>query len=850
MTIIRVIGMRILVLFVFLSSTCFCQLPDPVAYYDFSGNANDISGNGLHGTVNGAVLTTDRCGNADGAYLFNGSSSYISVDYDPLFNIPVSGEFTISCWVKALDSGVEAIFVKSPNISPWTDSEWDYGIYLITNNLMIGTHVDGWAAVGSELINEATCWKHLAGTYNNGIWKIYVDGVLDAADLSSTKFITASSSAISMGKKGEADGDYYEGKMDDVMFFDVELSADQISDLYESQRVASIISADTAICPGDEVPLYFDVPYCGSFVATDIEWAPEESLSDPNIVAPIASPVVTTTYTVDFEIDGCDYNEATTVELVTLTDVFPDETYLCEGDTILLDAENPGATYLWQDGSTDQTIEVFDPGIYWVEMTLAECVYRDSIEISVVNPTVFLGNDTTLCVPDTLTLISNVLGATYLWQDGSTDSTFEVFETGTYSIQIDSAGCDSRDTIFVEFIDVLVDLGDDIYTCHPEELTLDAENPGSDYLWQDGTTSQFLDVADIGTFFVTVTEPVIGCFDSDTVLVLADDISVDLGNDTLLCFPEMLPLDAENPGASYLWQDGSTDQVLVGDASGVYYVQVTQGICTGSDTIELIVQNPMAAFSASDFTGCAPEEINFINTSTIDGTDPEWNWDFGDGNFSDEEHPSHIFEVSGTYNVQLSFITAEGCISEIAHNVEIVIYPNPIADYTYSPTKPLINEEILFENLSIDFQDLLWDFGDGTFSEEENPSHTYADVGDYFVSLIVNYEECFDTLTRVITITEPLIFYVPNVFTPDGDSFNESFVPIFTAGYDPYDYHLTIFNRWGEIIFESYNTEMGWNGTYGNGPLVEDGVYVWLIQVGDPRTDERYEFVGNVTLVK
>lgn len=286
------------------SFLCVSQIPTPVAYYDFSGNANDISGNGLHGTVNGAVLTADRCGNPDGAYLFNGLTSYISIDYNPFFNIPVTGEFTISCWVKSLDSGVEAIFVKSPNVSPWTDSEWDYGIYLISNNLMIGTHIDGWAAIGSEFINEAACWKHLVGTYNNGIWKTYVDGVLDEEDVSGTKFITESTSGISLGRKGEADGDYFEGKMDDVMFFNVELSADEISELYESQRVTSIVSADTAICPGDEVPLYFDVPYCGSFIATDIVWSPEASLSDPNIVAPIASPVITTTYTVDFEIDG------------------------------------------------------------------------------------------------------------------------------------------------------------------------------------------------------------------------------------------------------------------------------------------------------------------------------------------------------------------------------------------------------------------------------------------------------------------------------------------------------------------------------------------------------------------
>ena len=106
-----------------------------------------------------------------------------------------------------------------------------------------------------------------------------------------------------------------------------------------------------------------------------------------------------------------------------------------------------------------------------------------------------------------------------------------------------------------------------------------------------------------------------------------------------------------------------------------------------------------------------------------------------------------------------------------------------------------------------------------------------------------------DTLTKVIFIAEELIFYVPNAFTPDGDEFNDTFFPVFTSGYDPYDYHLTILNRWGEVIFESYNAAKGWDGTYG-GTLVQDGVYVWKIEFGDINNDEKYYHTGHVTVLK
>ena len=91
---------------------------------------------------------------------------------------------------------------------------------------------------------------------------------------------------------------------------------------------------------------------------------------------------------------------------------------------------------------------------------------------------------------------------------------------------------------------------------------------------------------------------------------------------------------------------------------------------------------------------------------------------------------------------------------------------------------------------------------------------------------------------------------MPNVFTPDGDQFNETFQPIFTSGYDPYDYHLMIFNRWGELLFESYNSKVGWDGTYGGGDLVEDGVYVWVIEFKENMSDKHYTVRGHVSVLK
>jgi gliding motility-associated-like protein len=114
---------------------------------------------------------------------------------------------------------------------------------------------------------------------------------------------------------------------------------------------------------------------------------------------------------------------------------------------------------------------------------------------------------------------------------------------------------------------------------------------------------------------------------------------------------------------------------------------------------------------------------------------------------------------------------------------------------------------------------------------------------------------CTDTAWAVVTIEEELIFYVPNTFTPDDDNYNQTFEPVFTSGFDPYDYHLTIFNRWGEVVFESYNHEIGWDGTYGgvNGGQIfscQDGTYTWKIEFKVRTNDERKAVVGHVNLIR
>jgi gliding motility-associated-like protein len=124
-------------------------------------------------------------------------------------------------------------------------------------------------------------------------------------------------------------------------------------------------------------------------------------------------------------------------------------------------------------------------------------------------------------------------------------------------------------------------------------------------------------------------------------------------------------------------------------------------------------------------------------------------------------------------------------------------------------------------------------------------------TGGYFVTLIASSPSgCTDSLTQFIGYQEPLIYYVPNTFTPDQDQFNQQWKPIFTSGFDPYDYHLSIFNRWGELIWESFNDETGWDGVYGTDFQAQEGIYTWEITFATKTNTEKQQITGTLNLLR
>ncbi len=198
-----------------------------VAYYPFNGNADDESGNELHGTVNGAVLTTDRFDNPSSAYMFNGSNSDIKVPSDAVLNI--SDQISVAAWIYPVSQKTQEIVRKgsSPSAVP-------YGLALSgTGDIIFEGSPNGQLSQVRLHGYALNAWSFIAGTYDGTAMKLYVDGKL-VSSISITGALSTSSGSLLIGTRLNLPSDTFDGKLDGIRIYNKALTDNDIADLYET----------------------------------------------------------------------------------------------------------------------------------------------------------------------------------------------------------------------------------------------------------------------------------------------------------------------------------------------------------------------------------------------------------------------------------------------------------------------------------------------------------------------------------------------------------------------------------------------------------------------------------------
>ena len=253
----------------------------------------------------------------------------------------------------------------------------------------------------------------------------------------------------------------------------------------------------------------------------------------------------------------------------------------------------------------------------------------------------------------------------------------------------------------------------------------------------------------------------------------------------------------------------------------------------------------------SSVDACVPAVITFDNLTEPVNEQYDIDWDFGDGEFSQEVSPTHVYNSSGVYSIALSITSPFGCTNDTVFPALIRVEPSPIADFSSTPEEvTLLAPEVSFQDRSEGAAGWLWDFHGLSNTIARNPTFTFRDTGIHNIQLIVTHRNgCTDTTLQVIDVIPVVRLFMPNAFTPNDDGKNDLFGPVGIAA-GAFDYEFSIWNRWGERVFFSTDSNQKWNGKKGiNGDVLPNGVYIYLLTYTDPRGD-KFELKGYATLVK
>ncbi len=548
-------------------------------------------------------------------------------------------------------------------------------------------------------------------------------------------------------------------------------------------------------------------------------------------------------------------------------------------------------TYLWAPGGqTTQTATNLVAGNYTVTVTDANGCFKN-VPVVVPNSTAaFSGTTTVVSCPGgsdgTATAsMSPVLGTvSYIWYDagGQTTQTATGLAAGTYHCEVSSSvGC--VDTVEVVVTEIPPMVGQVVLT---QDATCNSLNDGVVGVSVSGGTPQYsyswdnsnstLPVANdlyAGTHTVTVTD-VNNCVITLTATIGEPSqlVITNLTPDQVICPENSTMLSVAGSGGSspytFTWSEngtvigtGSTITVDPVNSGTQYCVRLSEqcGSPTTDSCMMITFPTPIVPSYVPDrTTSCQPGTFVFTNVSNNLNEIDSVEISFGDGEFGtvqDANAATHTYLDPGFYDMNVTVTSVFGCVYTGSFPQIVEVIAIPTAEFTMSANPTTIFETVIKmqDNSTPGVVNWQWTAQGASpmTSTSENPTFFFPEgvMGTYTVELIVETAEgCVDTVEHDLIVNSDILFYAPNSFTPDGDEFNQTWT-FAIQGVDEYNFELLIFNRWGEIIWETHDINSAWDGTY-LGKIVPTGTYTWVARVKDIYSDEKREFNGYINVLK
>jgi gliding motility-associated-like protein len=464
-------------------------------------------------------------------------------------------------------------------------------------------------------------------------------------------------------------------------------------------------------------------------------------------------------------------------------------------------------------------------------------VSKDTILVSVPTPSTLLnlGTDTTICIGTTILLNAHKGYLNYLWQDGSIDSTYRVNQDGKYYVTVtDSCGMISSDTIIIlPHPPIPIYIGADRIKCNNDTIHINAPSGFTNYSWSpsyniSSTSTQNIIVNPTkDTSYFVKAEQTPGCFAYDTVQVKVNhSSSIYLGRDTSFCSGKSVVLDAGAGFNQYQWSDASSQQTLSVSRAGTYsVVGTTVDGCSSYDTLKVV-----SIWSLPTTSLDHNNELCQSSTRILDpGAFSSYLWQDGS--------TSRKYTVSKTGNYFVKVTDNNGCINWDTVHITTIL-PSPS---NFLPADTSICSYGTADLTSArSFASYIWNNGN------TSPKLIVDKAGTYWVQ-VRDSKGCIGADTILVNIKDCMVgLKVPNAFTPNHDATNDVFRALLFGNVKSFE--LTVYNRWGQIVFYTTDRYKGWDGTIG-GKEQDPGVFIWMCKYeleGDQQKVER----GTVTLIR
>jgi len=604
-----------------------------------------------------------------------------------------------------------------------------------------------------------------------------------------------------------------------------------------------------------------------------------------------------------FNVTTCDPNIIASV---------PEQTDFCTGLTINFQNNSTNASFFYWDFGiedsdadtsilTSPTFTYSEQGVYEVMLVAnpgwpcADTVYSTFTALPVINPEIIWGGYECINQNDyyDFSMTGNVsAAATYFWDFGVGSDPVSSNVQNPAGIMMNPEAMNMQVSLIVqdngceESAEAVVDNPPNPTASVPEQETFcngfiyTFENTSSNaetYLWNFGLpgNSDFstaesptfeFPAGDIYNITLIASAP-FTCPDSAvTTLEIFGVINPEFPDFEIQCLEgnsyDFTGTGGTTPQAIYSWNFGSdanpssttqqNPQNVQFNNTGFQTVELTisENGCTESyvDSVQL-VDYFISDFDVTNSYGCPGLSVQFLGNSQSD-VPVYYLWDFGDGSTSFQENTAHVYEQPGTYDVTVIAFTTIGCVDTVQINFPgiVQIYTNPIPGFTIDPqVMSILDAESFINDASTGGASCHYFMSDGGESDDCSFLYSWTESGTQTITQYVTNEfGCTSSVTGTVII-EGFTFYAPNSFTPNGDELNDFWLTEMT-GISKYE--LSVYNRWGELIFHSTNPDQPWTGEIRDGLyFAPDGVYNFTVMVDDLRS-QPHQFTGHILLTR